>query len=79
MSQRSELHEAIDKLSDKQVELVKNNVDAILEKPDNEDIEELLKIRGIRFGKEMDPDRKNFKPLKVEGELPSEILIRERR
>ncbi len=78
MSQRSELHEAIDRLSDKQVESVKNNVDALLEHSNDESLHELLKIPGIRFGRPMDPDRLRFEPIKVEGERVSEQLIRER-
>ena len=79
MSSREKLHQAIEKLTDKQLEMVKNSVDALLDEPGNEEREELKKIRAVRFGREIDAERKRFEPIKVEGELPSEILIRERR
>ena len=78
MSCRAQLHQAIDKLTDKQVESVKHNVDMLLEQANNDDLHELLRIPGIRLGRAMDPDRMRFEPIKVDGELVSEQLIRER-
>ncbi len=79
MSSRKELHEAIDELSDEQVELVKKTVEDLLRQSDDEALRQaLMKIPGIRIGKEVDPERKQFVPIKVEGELVSEQLIRDR-
>ena len=78
MGCREELHRAIDKLTDKQVESVKNNVDALLERSHDESLHELLRIPGIRLGRDRDPNYNRLEPIKVEGELASEQVIRER-
>ncbi len=79
MSSRTELHEAIDELSDEQVDLVKKTVEDLLRQSDDEALRQaLMKIPGIQIGKEVDPERKQFVPIKVEGELVSEQLIRDR-
>ena len=79
MSSREKLRQAIEELDDEQVESVQKAVDELLQRSDDEALQKLMSMPGIRMGKEMDPERKRFVPIKVEGELPSEILIRERR
>ena len=79
MSPREKLHQAIDELEDEQVESLQRAVDGLLEQSDDEALRKLMSIPGIRIGNEIDAERKRFVPIKVEGELPSEMLIRDRR
>jgi len=77
MTTRQDLHEAIDKLTDNQVQKVIEAVKPIVEASP----QELLKrAPGSRVAEQWTPEYPVFEPIKVTGdELPSEQLIRERR
>lgn len=78
MTTRQDLHEAIDKLTDDQLEKVIKAVKPIVE---SNPYEILKNAPGIRVPDEWPPQYPVFEPIKIslEGELPSEQLIRERR
>ena len=78
MTTRQDLHKAIDKLTDDQVKKVIAAVKPIVE---SNPYETLKGAPGIRVPEQWPPEYPIFEPIKIslEGELPSEQLIRERR
>ena len=79
MATRAELLEAIERLNEKQMGQVMALVQGLLEK-DPDPIRECLKtIPGVKLPAHWPQRFKRVEPLKVEGELVSERLIRERR
>lgn len=76
MMTKEQVHEAIDRLTEEQL----NKVQMVLEQLDTEDPRGRWKsIRGLRMPEEWPPDYGNFEPVRVEGEAVSEQVIRDRR
>lgn len=76
MTTKEQVHEAIDRLNDEQL----NKVQAVLEQLSTEDPRERWRsIPDLRVPEEWPPDYGDFEPVKLDGEPVSERLIRERR
>ncbi len=76
MMTKEQVHEAIDRLTEDQL----NKVEAVLEQLDREDPRKRWKsIRGLRVPEEWPPDYGEFEAVRVEGEAVSDQVIRDRR
>ena len=76
---RLELHDAIEQLNDEQVEHLLSLVRGFLVEEEDPLRKRLRSIPGIKLPDQWPPRFERFEPLEVEGEPPSEQLIRERR
>ncbi len=76
MTSREDLHRAIDQLSEDQLRQVSAVVERLLQ-PDW--WQRLARIPGVRMPAEWPGQFENVERVRVEGELVSEQLIRERR
>ncbi len=74
-----ELYDAIERLNDEQLREVLSVVKGFLVDEEDPIRKRLLRIPGIKLPTQRHPRTSVFKPLDVEGELPSEQIIRERR
>jgi len=79
MTSRTDLHRAIDELGDDQLNQVTAIVENLLARQSDPVWERLRRIPGIELPAHWPPRFRVVSPLKIEGELPSERLIRERR
>jgi hypothetical protein len=76
MMTKEQVHQAIDRLNDEQL----NKVQAVLEQLHTDDPRERWRsIPGLRIPEQWPPDYGGFDPVRLEGEPVSEQLIRERR
>jgi len=79
MQIRSELHEVVDQLNEAQLRQILSLVKGLLDRKSDPVDERLKDIPGIKLPKHWPPRFAPVQPMKVEGELASARLIRERR
>lgn len=79
MQSRSELQEALNRLSDEQLQQVIAVVNDILDNSSDPVHERLRQIPGVRMPAHWRSPFEPVEPLRAVGELASERLIRERR
>lgn len=79
MQSRNELHEAITRLADDQVQHVLAVVDGLLAQDQDPVRERMQQVPGVRMPARWRPKLNPVNPVTPSGELVSERLIRERR
>lgn len=76
MTIREELHQLIEGLNEEQLQHALKLFKPMVGK---DPFRDLQGVPGIRLPEHWPPEFEDFEPMKVEGELPSRQLIRERR